>query len=86
MIEIFKKRSQWCYYDEDGRIHKFNTEQGARASLGFYEGEFFDGDEEKEEDYVEEENYYEEEDDFEEEESETFERISEEDTESESEE
>lgn len=69
MTEIFKKRSQWCYYDEEGRIHKFDTEQAAKTSLGFCEGEFFDGDEEKEEDHVEEENYYEEEDCLEEEES-----------------
>ncbi len=34
MIQIFEKRGRWCYRDEAGRIHKFDTEAGAKSSLG----------------------------------------------------
>ena len=34
MIEIFEKRGRWCYRDEMGRIHKFDTEAEAKSSLG----------------------------------------------------
>lgn len=34
MIEIFEKRGRWCYRDDAGRIHKFDTEAEAKSSLG----------------------------------------------------
>mgnify|MGYP005988688247 CR=1 FL=1 len=34
MTEIFQKRGSWCYRDEAGRIHKFDTESEAKSSLG----------------------------------------------------
>jgi len=34
MIQIFEKRGRWCYRDEAGRIHKFDTETEAKSSLG----------------------------------------------------
>ena len=34
MIQIFEKRGRWCYRDEAGRIHKFDTEAEAKSSLG----------------------------------------------------
>ena len=34
MTQIFQKRGSWCYRDEAGRIHKFDTESEAKSSLG----------------------------------------------------
>lgn len=34
MIQIFEKRGRWCYRDETGIIHKFDTEAEAKSSLG----------------------------------------------------
>ncbi len=34
MIQIFEKRGRWCYRDDAGRLHKFDTEAEAKSSLG----------------------------------------------------
>lgn len=35
MIEIYEKRGRWCYRDEKGTLHKFDTEAEAKAALGW---------------------------------------------------
>jgi hypothetical protein len=34
MIEIFEKRGSWCYRDAEGKLFKFDTEEAAKSSLG----------------------------------------------------
>lgn len=52
---IFKKRFQWCFRDNEGKLHKFDTEAEARTA---HQGELpvaevveetFDAEEEEEE-------------------------------------
>lgn len=31
---IYKKRSQWCFRDESGKLHKFNSEWEAKIAYG----------------------------------------------------
>ena len=33
-MEIFEKRGQWCFRDEQGRLHKFSTESEALQASG----------------------------------------------------
>lgn len=30
---IFKKREQWCFRDEKGKLHKFDSEMKAKAAF-----------------------------------------------------
>ena len=45
MIEIFEKRGSWCYRDADGKLFKFATEAEAKSSLGYLEPEKDNGSE-----------------------------------------
>lgn len=45
MIEIFEKRGKWCYRNADGKLLKFATEAEAKSSLGYLELEKDNGSE-----------------------------------------
>jgi hypothetical protein len=45
MIEIFEKRGSWCYRNAEGRLLKFATEAEAKSSLGYLEPEKDNGSE-----------------------------------------
>ena len=32
---IYEKRGQWCFRDENGKLHKFPTEHEAVLAVGF---------------------------------------------------
>jgi len=32
---VFEKRGQWCWRDEEGRLHKFATEEEAKLAAGW---------------------------------------------------
>ncbi len=34
-MEIFEKRGRWCFNDEAGKLHKFDTEEEAKSALGW---------------------------------------------------
>ena len=48
MIEIYEKRGNWCYRDQQGKLFKFNTEAEAKSSLGYLEPKEFEYASEKE--------------------------------------
>jgi hypothetical protein len=58
MIQIFEKRGRWCYRDEAGRLHKFDTEIEAKSSLGLetmnYAEEEIETEDSEEETYTDE--------------------------------
>lgn len=33
-MEIFEKRGRWCFFDESGHIHRFNTKAEAEKASG----------------------------------------------------
>ena len=51
-MEIFEKRGRWCFNDEAGKLHKFDTEEEAKSALGWVTPveETLDGGEKKEKD------------------------------------
>lgn len=54
---IYEKRGQWCWRDEEGKLHKFATEKEAVGASGWVQALdeiFYGGEEEEEEDGEEE--------------------------------
>ena len=68
---IFKKRSQWCFRDENGKLHKFDSEIAAKLAYGKVDATkeevYSDIEEKKEEDSFEQEAVFGSEDSSEEE-------------------
>ena len=54
---IFEKRGKYCFRDENGKLHKFATEQEAAKAAGLGEQWEFDHGNEEEKDFEETHNH-----------------------------